>query len=107
MKEEESKKTNSFEKIIGQKEERKMEARRDKRSEWYGLSFFGMVGWSIAVPTVLGVALGIWLDKNYSQDFSWTLSLLIAGLLMGCVFAWNWVQKENKNIQQKNDEKHE
>ena len=81
-----------------------MEAKRDNRSVWYGLGLFGMVGWSIAVPTVLGIVLGIWLDKNYANDFSWTLSLLVAGLVIGCAFAWNWVEKENKDINKKNED---
>lgn len=59
-----------------------------------GLGMFGMVGWSVAVPTLLGVALGIWLDKTFPQSFSWTLTGLILGLIAGCVIAWNWVIKE-------------
>jgi len=97
----------SFGKIIGDKENRKLETKQDNRSVWYGLGLFGMIGWSIAVPTVLGIALGIWLDKNYDNDFSWTISLLVAGLMIGCVFAWNWIQKENKDIYRKNDDNNE
>lgn len=93
----------SFGKIVGDKEERKLRAQRDKKSVWSGLGLFGMIGWSIAVPTLLGAVLGIWLDKKYEEDFSWTLSLLVAGLMIGCLIAWNWVQKENKEIHKKND----
>ena len=25
----------------------------------------GLIGWSVAVPTLLGAALGIWLDKHH------------------------------------------
>ena len=25
----------------------------------------GLIGWSVAVPTLLGAALGLWLDKNH------------------------------------------
>ncbi len=95
---------NSFGKVVGDKEERKLQAQRDKKSVWAGLGLFGMVGWSIAVPTILGIVLGVWLDKIYKQDFSWTLSLLLAGLMLGLVIAWNWVQKENKEIHKKNDD---
>lgn len=107
MKEEKPNKTHSFEKVIGDKEERKLEAQRDNKSVWSGLGLFGMIGWSIVVPTVLGAALGIWLDNNYKNDFSWTLSLLVAGLMLGCVIAWNWVQKENKEIHKKNEDENE
>ncbi len=107
MKGEKLNKDNSFEKVVGDKEERKLQAQRDKKSVWSGLGLFGMIGWSIAVPTIMGAALGIWLDKNYKYDFSWTLSLLVAGLMLGCLIAWNWVQKENKEIHKKNEDENE
>lgn len=101
MSEEKQHTNNSFEKVVGDKEERKLQAQREKKSVWAGLGLFGMIGWSIVVPTILGAALGMWLDKNYKNDFSWTLSLLVAGLMLGCLIAWNWVQKENKEIHKK------
>ncbi|MCM4168075.1 hypothetical protein KCTC52924_03627 [Arenibacter antarcticus] len=104
MKEGEKNNNKSFGKIVGDKEERKLRAQRDNKSVWSGLGLFGMIGWSIVVPTILGAALGIWLDKKYKEDFSWTLSLLVAGLMIGCLIAWNWVQKENKEIHKKNDD---
>lgn len=107
MKDGENNHNKSFGKIVGDKEERKLQAQRDKKSVWAGLGLFGMIGWSIVVPTILGAALGVWLDKKYKQDFSWTLSLLVVGLMIGCLIAWNWVQKENKEIHKKNDDGNE
>lgn len=107
MSEEKQNTNNSFEKVVGDKEERKLQAQREKKSVWAGLGLFGMIGWSIVVPTILGAALGMWLDKNYKNDFSWTLSLLVAGLMLGCLIAWNWVQKENKEIHKKNEDGNE
>jgi len=98
-------KIDDFHEIISNKENRKLASRRDRRSVWHGLGIFGMVGWSVAVPTVLGIALGIWLDKNYERDFSWTLSLMVAGLMAGCVLAWKWINKENKDIYRKNEDR--
>ena len=107
MSAEKQNKNNSFEKVVGDKEERKLQAQRDKKSVWSGLGLFGMVGWSIVVPTILGAALGMWLDKHYKNDFSWTLSLLVAGLMLGLGIAWNWVQKENKEIHKKDEDGNE
>lgn len=98
---------NSFENVVGNKEERKLQAKREKKSVWYGLGLFGMVGWSIVVPTIMGAAVGMWLDKNYKNDFSWTLSLLVAGLMLGCLIAWNWIEKEDKEIHKKNKDENE
>ena len=41
----------------------------------------GLIGWSVVVPTLLGAALGIWLDKHHPGKHSWTLALLVAGLV--------------------------
>lgn len=67
----------------------------------------GVIGWSVSIPTLLGVALGLWLDQRYPGVRSWTLALLVAGLLLGCFNAWYWVAKEEKEIrdeQEDNDE---
>ncbi len=93
---------------IAQKERRKLKAFRDKdNGVWMGLGMMGMVGWSVAVPSLLGTGLGIWLDKKYPKSFSWTLSFLIAGLLTGSVIAWYWVAKENKQIHGNKEDEHE
>ena len=104
MKKESRINTDSFGKTIGDKEKRKLQAQRERKSVWAGLGLFGMVGWSITVPAIGGAALGVWLDKNYKQTFSWTLSLLVVGLMVGALIAWNWVQKENKEIHKKEAE---
>ena len=53
-----------FSRRIEQIENRKLRAeRRKKRSPWMGIGMFGIVGWTITTPTVLGVLLGYWLDK--------------------------------------------
>ena len=54
---------------------------------------FGIVGWSVAIPTLIGVAIGVWIDRNWPSQFSWTLMLLIAGVMIGCLNAWYWVRK--------------
>ena len=76
---------------------RKLKARRNpKPGVWFGLGMMGLIGWSVTVPTLLGAALGIWLDKHYPGTHSWTLALLVAGLTIGCLNAWRWVAKEEK-----------
>jgi ATP synthase protein I len=93
---------------VGAKAERKLKARRNPtQGTWFGLGMMGLIGWSVAIPTVLGAALGIWLDRRYPGGHSWTLALLVAGLVIGCVNAWHWVAKEDKTMQddqENNDE---
>jgi ATP synthase protein I len=63
---------------------------------WFGLGMSGLVGWSVAVPTLGGIMLGIWLDRHHPAGFSWTLTLLFAGLIIGCANAWYWVAQQDK-----------
>lgn len=58
---------------------------------------FGLVGWSVAVPTVMGAALGIWIDARLDSRISWTLTFLFIGLAIGCLLAWYWVKKESRH----------
>jgi len=82
---------------VGAKAARKLKARRHGTpGVWFGLGMMGLIGWSIAVPTLLGVALGTWLDRQHAGSRSWTLALLAAGLAIGCLNAWRWVAKEDK-----------
>lgn len=81
---------------VGEKESRKIKARGKKyQNIWFGLGMFGMVGWSVVIPTLIGVALGIWIDSKYPSRFSWTLMLLVGGLFLGCLNAWYWVNRES------------
>ncbi len=61
-----------------------------------GFSTFGMIGWSIVVPTVGGAFLGLWLDQVAPQNFSWTIALILGGVAVGAMIAWAWMDKENK-----------
>jgi len=75
----------------------RLRAKKEGKEIMFGMGVFGIIGWSITVPTLLGVALGIYLDKRFQVDFSWTLTLMFAGLIMGCYNAWRWVnEKSNK-----------
>lgn len=76
--------------------ERKRRARaRQDLSPLRGLSAFGVVGWSVAIPTVAGALLGLWLDRVAPQNFSWPLALILAGLVLGVIVAWDWVARQN------------
>ena len=94
-----TKEDKGFPKEIDVKERRKLRA-REKKSDviWFGLGMFGMVGWSVAVPTVIGIFLGVWIDIKWPGHYSWTLMLLIIGLIVGCMNAWFWVNRQRRDI---------
>jgi ATP synthase protein I len=80
---------------IHTKEARKLRARRSGRhSPLQAVGLFGIVGWSVALPTLLALALGIWIDRTWPSRFSWTLMFLLIGIILGCYNAWQVIQKE-------------
>lgn len=103
-----SRESPAFVKQVGAKAARKLKAKRNPTpGVWFGLGMMGLIGWSVVVPTLLGTALGLWLDQHYPGGRSWTLALLVAGLTIGCFNAWLWVSKEDQAMrdeQEDNDE---
>ena len=86
----------SLGKTVGRKAQRKLEARkRGERDAWFWLGMFGLVGWSVAIPTIAGIALGLWLDDRFPGETSWTLTFLIIGVALGCLNAWYWIKQES------------
>jgi ATP synthase protein I len=81
------------------REQRMLRARRrGHRSSWFGLGMYGLIGWSVAIPTLIGVAVGLWVDERWPSALSWTLMLLVGGLLVGCANAWYWLAREQRAI---------
>ena len=82
---------------VGAKAERKLRARRDGApGVWSGLGMMGLIGWSVVVPTLLGAALGLWLDSRHPGVHPWSLALMMAGLVLGCHNAWRWVSQQDR-----------
>jgi ATP synthase protein I len=81
---------------VQRKEERKMKARAEgDKGVWFGLGMFGLVGWSVAIPTLIFLGIGIWVDRKLPSQYSWTLMLLVFGVIVGCWNAWYWVKKQS------------
>lgn len=94
----------SFKREVATRARRKEHARKHPASPlWSGFSLFGIVGWSVSIPTLLGIALGLWLDHNYAAAHSWTLTMLALGLALGCFNAWRWVSHEERGIHSDNE----
>ncbi|MEX2435988.1 MAG: AtpZ/AtpI family protein [Balneolaceae bacterium] len=94
---EENNRTDEFAENIKKKSSRKIRARNERgKGLWYGLGMFGLVGWSVAIPTLLCLVAGIWIDTNYKSQYSWTLMMLIFGISLGCLNAWFWVKRESE-----------
>lgn len=93
------KQADDFTKKIGAKESRRIKGKAQSQDTvLFGLGMFGVVGWSVAIPTLMGTALGYWIDASWPSRFSWTLMLLILGMALGCLNAWYWVKKAREKI---------
>jgi ATP synthase protein I len=96
--------SSAYSREVGVKAARKIQARRNPTPGiWFGLGMMGLVGWSVVVPTLLGAALGIWLDDHHPDSHSWTLALLVAGLTIGCLNAWYWVAQQDKAMREEEE----
>ena len=82
---------------VARRVSRRRRAQRERdRSVWFSLGMMGLVGWSVAIPTLLGIGLGWWIDATWPGRVSWTLTLLVVGVAIGCLNAWHWVRQEGE-----------
>jgi ATP synthase protein I len=89
-----------FRRRLASRSSRFLRAREQgERPAWFGLGMFGVVGWSVAVPAVGLTALGLWADRRWPGPHSWTLTLMIIGVALGCLNAWFWMSRERREIE--------
>ncbi len=85
-------------KVIRRRAERMQQTRNEpKYSPLNGLGVFGVIGWSVALPTVAGAFLGMWLNRVAPQSFSWPMALILGGAVVGAMVAWSWIDKTRDN----------
>ena len=75
---------------------RERSQRRGRRNTWSFLGTFGLVGWTVAVPTLLGLVVGLWLDDITDSQTSFTITFLLLGVLVGAAMAWYWIDQERR-----------
>jgi ATP synthase protein I len=62
--------------------------RESRRSIGRDLAQIGVLGWTVVTPALLGILAGRWLDGRWATGIFWTLGLLVAGVALGCLLAW-------------------
>ncbi|HXW22610.1 MAG TPA: AtpZ/AtpI family protein [Rhodomicrobium sp.] len=75
-------------------ERRERWQREGERSIGQNLAMIGVLGWTIVLPTLLGLFTGRWLDRQFNMGIFWTLGLLVVGLTAGCMLAWRRMHSE-------------
>jgi len=76
---------------------RMIRGKRGYRGYWRAVALVGVIGWTVVVPMLAGVALGTWIDRMWPSRYSWTLMLLTGGLGLGCWSAWSRIKEEGRN----------
>ncbi|MGA3281757.1 MAG: AtpZ/AtpI family protein [Smithella sp.] len=84
---------------VARKEALRLKGLRHKdETVWFGLGMFGIIGWAVAIPTLIGIAFGLWIDRTWPSQYSWALMFLVAGVIVGCINATYWVRKIRSKI---------
>ncbi len=52
---------------------------RPEQSDWYAFALLGQVGLTIAIPCLVGIGIGLFID----HQFHWTPIATLIGLLLG------------------------
>ena len=76
-------------------EQAKAEAVKERLSFWDYMVMVGPVGWSVLVILMaIGASTGRWIDIRMKKGYLWSGALLLLGLVIGSLNAWNVVDRE-------------
>ena len=56
--------------------------KQDKFNFYYSISLVGQVGWSVAVPLVVFILIGVFLDKQFETKPTFILGGLVLGMVV-------------------------
>lgn len=81
--------------------QRKREAQEEPEpSLGVRLGQIGILGWTIVVPTLLGLVIGHWLDRHLNTGVFFSAPLLMAGAAVGLWSAWKWMHRQTRRDRQ-------
>src|SRR5579863_9707230 len=84
--------TNNLPRQVRLRSERRARYQREgERPIASNLALMGSLGWLIVIPTLLGIAAGVWMDRALGTGVFWSGALLVVGLGLGCWMAWQRV----------------
>jgi ATP synthase protein I len=61
------------------------------------LGQIGILGWSIVIPTLLGLVIGHWLDRHFGTAVFFSAPLLMIGAAFGLWSAWKWMHRQTRS----------
>ena len=60
------------------------------------LGQIGILGWTIVLPTLAGLAVGRVLDRVFGTRVFFSAPLLMLGAAAGLWFAWKWMHRQQR-----------
>jgi F0F1-type ATP synthase assembly protein I len=63
------------------------------------------LAWNLVIPIVGGVLLGSYLDNRYGNSITWTLSLLVLGVMIAFSNLYNLYMEHGQNAVDRNQSK--
>jgi ATP synthase protein I len=87
------KKPSRFEKELATKIKRRAKE-KSVEGTLFSFALFGIVGWSIAIPAILFALLGRFIDAKAGGGYTFTLPLIVLGIVAGSFNAWRFISKE-------------
>jgi len=76
------------------RERRRIYEREGDPSFWSSVGMMGTIGWSVSLPTALGVLLGRWLDGRLDSAHIFMVFFMLVGLGIGCFTAWRLISEK-------------
>jgi ATP synthase protein I len=61
------------------------------------LGQMGILGWTIVLPTLLGLVLGHSLDRHFASGVFFSAPLLMIGAAVGLWSAWKWMHHQSRS----------
>jgi ATP synthase protein I len=65
---------------------------------WLGVGMMGLIGRSLSIPSIAGIALGVGLDWIWDTGHSCAVALSMLGLTIGFAMAWQLVSNESRAL---------
>jgi ATP synthase protein I len=63
------------------------------------LGQIGILGWTIVLPTLLGLLIGHWLDRHFATGVFFSAPMLMVGAAVGLWSAWKWMHRQTRRDQ--------
>lgn len=80
--------------VTRRRERREKSEREGDASFWTSVGMMGTIGWSVSVPTALGLLFGRWLDTRLESAHVFMVFFMLFGLGVGCFTAWRQIAEK-------------